>query len=87
MSLETAVENEVKAVEAKVEIVAQAVEGEEREVVADVVGEVVAATIAIAVEEKLFLRETELEFFKSASGASQRLTRLLKKSRSLIQPT
>ena len=75
MSLETAVENEVKAVEAKVETVAQAVEGEAKEAVADVVKEVKAATIAIAVEEKLFLRETELEFLK-VQAEIQRLTKI-----------
>jgi|SRR5271166_5248138 len=75
MSIETAVENEVKAVEAKAETVAQAVEGEAKAAVAEVAKEVKAATVAITSDEKLWLADTELEFLK-VQAEIKRLTEL-----------
>ena len=54
-------ENEVKAVETKVETVVAEVKKE----VETVVEKVEAAVIEIKAEERLFLRECELEFLKS----------------------
>jgi hypothetical protein len=55
-SVVTEAKAEVKAVEAKVETVAAAVEAEAKQVK--------AAVVNLVAEEKLFLREAELEFLK-----------------------
>lgn len=68
MSTETEVKSEVEAVVAKVETVAEAV-------VAEVKADVKKATVEITTEEKLFLRETELEYLK-AQMEMQRLTKI-----------
>ena len=80
MSIETSVENEVKAVEAEAKSEVAKVEGEVKSEVAKVEGEVKAAVetvgaevkavvtkavVDITSEEKLFLREAELEYLKA----------------------
>lgn len=68
MSIETVIEGEVKAVETKVETVAEAV-------VAKVEEKIKAALVNIVADEKLFLREAELEFLK-AQMEIQRLSKV-----------
>ena len=68
MSIETVIEGEVKAVETKVETVAEAV-------VAKVEEKIKAALVNIVADEKLFLREAELEYLK-AQMEIQRLSKL-----------
>jgi hypothetical protein len=75
MSIETVIEGEVKAVETKVETVAAAVVADAKAVEEKVVAVVKAALVNIVVDEKLFLRETELEFLK-AQMEIQRLTKV-----------
>ncbi len=69
MSIETSVENEVKAVEAEVKSEVAKVEGEVKAAVETVGAEVKAAVtkavVDITSEEKLFLREAELEYLKA----------------------
>ena len=68
MSIETVIEGEVKTVETKVETVAEAV-------VAKVEEKIKAALVNIVADEKLFLREAELEFLK-AQMEIQRLSKV-----------
>jgi hypothetical protein len=68
MSIETAIEGEVKTVETKAETVAEAVVAKVEEVVK-------AALVNIVADEKLFLREAELEFLK-AQMEIQRLSKI-----------
>ena len=68
MSIETAIEGEVKTVETKAETVAEAV-------VAKVEEKIKAALVNIVADEKLFLREAELEFLK-AQMEIQRLSKV-----------
>ena len=79
MSIETVIEGEVKAVEAKAETVAAAVvagvEAKVEAVVEKVEAVVKAALVNIVADEKLFLREAELEFLK-AQMEIQRLSKL-----------
>jgi len=76
MSIEAEVKSEVAAVEAKAETVAEAiatdvksevvkVEGDVKAEVAKVEAKVKAAVVNISAEEKLFLREAELEYLKA----------------------
>lgn len=71
MSIETVVEGAVAAVEGEAKSVAEAVVAE----VAKVEEKVKAAVVQITADEKLFLREVELEFLK-AQMEIQRLTKL-----------
>jgi hypothetical protein len=82
MSIETVVEGAVAAVEGEAKSVAEAVvaeaakvEGEVKAEVAKVEAVVKAALVQITADEKLFLREAELEFLK-AQMEIQRLTKL-----------
>ena len=75
MSIETVIEGEVKAVETKVETVAAAVVADAKAVEEKVVAVVKPALVNIVAEEKLFLREVELEFLK-AQMEIQRITKL-----------
>jgi hypothetical protein len=75
MSLETEVVSEVKAVETKVETVADAVVADVKAEVVKVEDKVKAAVVEIKAEEKLFLREAELEFLK-AQMEIQRLSKI-----------
>lgn len=65
MSIETVIEGEVKAVETKAENVAEAVVAEAKKIEGEVVAAIKAAVVQIKTEEKLFLREAELEFLKA----------------------
>jgi hypothetical protein len=77
--VEAAIEGEVKSVETKVDTVAEAVVAEVKAEASKVEGEVVAkekaAIIQLKSDEKLFLREAELEFLK-AQMQIQNLTKI-----------
>jgi len=75
MSIETIVEGEVKAVETKFENVAAAVVADAKAVETKVEEVVKAALVNIVADEKLFLREAELEYLK-AQMEIQRLSKL-----------
>jgi hypothetical protein len=75
MSIETIVEGEVKAVETKFENVAAAVVADAKAVETKVEEVVKAALVNIVADEKLFLREAELEFLK-AQMEIQRLSKV-----------
>ena len=75
MSIETVIEGEVKAVEAKAETVAEALGADAKAVEEKAVAAVKAALVETKAEEKLFLREAELEFLK-AQMEIQRLSKL-----------
>lgn len=75
MSIETVIEGEVKAVETKVETVAEAVVADAKAVETKVEEVVKAALVNIVADEKLFLREAELEFLK-AQMEIQRLSKV-----------
>ena len=81
-SVETKVEGEVAAVEGEAKSVAEAVVTEAKKVEGDVVKEadkvvekVKAAFVGLIADEKLFLREAELEFLK-AQMEIQRLNKI-----------
>jgi hypothetical protein len=65
MSLETEVVSEVKAVETKVETIADAVVADVKAEVSKVEPTVKAAVVKIKAEESLVLREAELEYLKA----------------------
>ena len=75
MSIETVIEGEVKAVETKVETVAAAVVADAKAVETKVEEVVKAALVNIVADEKLFLREAELEYLK-AQMEIQRLSKV-----------